>query len=316
MSEDYLQAQLQARRWQEWGPHAIVCHNGPLTRRQRLRAAAITVGDKGGLATRTALELHGFSGFDDPADGRLHVVHPRMSTVPSMPDLVVHESRRLVPGDLVVRQGIRATDAARSAIDMCAWQPSPRFAYAVLAAVVQQRLTTARLLTERLDAAGAIRHVRHMRAAIADIGAGAQTLGEIDIARVCRRHGLAEPHRQRMRRDSSGRRRYLDCEWDCDDGTVLVLEVDGLHHLEAAHWVRDMQRERAFVRPDRRVLRCANVELRVDPTDLVADLIANGVPRRFRRGGGTGRSGTCWQRKPRRYTRRWLTGWRPCRGSR
>ena len=51
VSEDYLQAQLQARRWQEWGPHAIVCHNGLLTRRQRLRAAAITVGDKGGLAT-------------------------------------------------------------------------------------------------------------------------------------------------------------------------------------------------------------------------------------------------------------------------
>jgi len=97
VSEDYLQAQLQARRWQEWGPHAIVCHNGLLTRRQRLRAAAITVGDKGGLATRTALELHGSSGFDDPADGRLHVVHPRASTVPSMPDLVVHESRRLVP---------------------------------------------------------------------------------------------------------------------------------------------------------------------------------------------------------------------------
>lgn len=290
VTQRYVDAQLRARRWQAWGPHAIVCHNGPLTRRQRLRAAAITVGDKGGLATRTALELHGFGGFGDSGDSgddRLHVLHPRASTVPSVPDLVVHESRRLVPEDLVVRGGIRATDAARSAIDMCAWQPSARFAYAVLAAVVQQRLTTARLLTERLDAAGAIRHVRHMRAAIADIGAGAQTLGEHDVARVCLRHGIAEPHRQRMRRDSSGRRRYLDCEWDCDDGTVLVLEVDGLHHLEAAHWVRDMQRERAFVRPGRRVLRCANVELRLDSADLAADLIANGVPRTLKLVTGT-----------------------------
>ncbi len=43
--------------------------------------------------------------------------------------------------------------------------------------------------------------------------------------------------------------------------------------------VSDMRRERAFVRPGRRVLRCANVEVRLDAVDLVADLIANGVPR-------------------------------------
>ena len=35
-----------------------------------------------------------------------------------------------------------------------------------------------------------------------------------------------------------------------------------------------------------------------------------------RRGGGTGRSGTCWPRTPHRCTRPWLQGWLPCRGSR
>ncbi len=40
-----------------------------------------------------------------------------------------------------------------------------------------------------------------------------------------------------------------------------------------------MRRERAFVRPGQRVLRCANVEIRLDSPDLLTDLIANGVPR-------------------------------------
>ncbi len=236
VTDGYLEAQLQARRWQPWGPHAVVLHNGPLTRRQRLQVALTHVGDKGGLAARTALEVHGFRGFGPEDDDRIHVVHPRGSSVLPMPDLVVHESRRLTAGDLVARRGLRATDAARLAIDMSAWQANPRLAYAVLAAAVQQRLTTARLLAERLDRAGAVRHAGHLRMAIADISAGAQTLGEMDVGRLCRQHGIAEPNRQRLRCDSAGRRRYLDCEWDCADGTVLILEIDGLHHLEAVHW--------------------------------------------------------------------------------
>ena len=100
--------------------------------------------------------------------------------------------------------------------------------------------------------------------AVQDIVQGSQTLGELDLVHYCRRHRIEPPNRQRIRRDSRGRRRYLDAEWDCSDGSVVV---------------EDMRRERAFVRPGQRVLRCANVEIRLDSPDLLTDLIANGVPR-------------------------------------
>ena len=44
--------------------------------------------------------------------------------------------------------------------------------------------------------------------------AGAHSLGELDVAAICRRHGLVSPHRQTSRRDQQGRWRFLDCEWD------------------------------------------------------------------------------------------------------
>ncbi len=260
LSESFIDAQLHARRWQAWGPLVIVMHNGPLTRVQLLWAAILHVGPRGCLAARTALEPHGFRGFDD---NRVHVVHPRATSVVEMPDLVVHESRRLVPSDITQRRGLRTMEGARAAIDLAAWQPSPRFACAVLAAVVQQRISTGRLLSATLVTVGRVRHARHMRMAVQDIVQGSQTLGELDLVRYCQRHRIEPPNRQRIRRDSRGRKRYLDAEWDCSDGSVVVLEVDGLHHVDAENWVEDMRRERAFVRPGRRVLRCANVEIRL-----------------------------------------------------
>jgi hypothetical protein len=57
----------------------------------------------------------------------------------------VHESRRLRPEFLIELGGLPCTDVARSAIDAAAWQPWPRFACALVAAVVQQRRPTCRI---------------------------------------------------------------------------------------------------------------------------------------------------------------------------
>jgi len=104
-----------------------------MTHGQLPHAALLHVGRKGCLAARSGLEAHGFAGF---ADERIHVVHPRATTVPPMPGLVVHESRRLVSSHIVHRRGLATTTAARSAVDMAAWQRHPRFACTVLAAAV------------------------------------------------------------------------------------------------------------------------------------------------------------------------------------
>jgi hypothetical protein len=148
----------------------------------------------------------------------------------------------------------------------------------VLAAVVQQRLCTAADLDAAMRTVGRVRHKQPMRLAIDDIAGGSEALSEIDVAAMCRRFDLRSPHRQRVRLDRSGRKRFLDCEWELPDGRVVVLEVDGSHHLRVEHWEADMRRERSVVASRRAVLRCSANEARYDQAALVADLTAVGVP--------------------------------------
>jgi hypothetical protein len=53
--------------------------------------------------------------------------------------IVVHESRRLKPEYHATVGSLPCTTSPRSAIDAAAWQQWPRFACAVVAAVVQAR---------------------------------------------------------------------------------------------------------------------------------------------------------------------------------
>jgi hypothetical protein len=103
-------------------------------------------------------------------------------------------------------------------------------------------------------------------------------LSEIDLARLCRKFGLAPPRQQSRRRGSNGQLRFLDAEWDLPDGQVLVLEVDGAHHLQVQHWEADMRREREVVISGRRVLRATSYEVRVEAGLVASDLAAAGVP--------------------------------------
>ena len=272
-----LEAQLATRRWSEYGPLTVLLRNCEPTRLQLRHAAALHVGDKGCLAAATALEVHGLQGFCD--DDQLHVLTPRASTVAPLPGLVVHESRRLRPEHIVMRAGLPMTGLERSVIDRGAWQRRPRFVYALLAASVQQWLTTANRLLAELRTVGQVRHVAHMRLAVHDIVGGSQALSEIDLVRFCRKHRLQPPEQQAIRRDARGKKRYLDAEWRLLDGSVLVLEVDGAHHIAVAYWTEDMKRGRQLFKPGRYVLRCGAHELRLQPAELAADLELAGVPR-------------------------------------
>ncbi len=130
-----------------------------------------------------------------------------------------------------------------------------------------------------LEALHPLRRSRAFRRLVGDLAGGAQSVAEIDVRRACRRAGVVPPHRQRLRVDRAGRRRYTDCEWDLPDGRVLVLEVDGAFHLEVSAYTSDMRRQRRLTTARRLVLRCSATELRHEPEQVMADLIALGVPR-------------------------------------
>jgi hypothetical protein len=274
-----IRSQLDAVRWRRHGDRTVVAHNHTPTRRQLMWIAVLDPTGCVCLGGVTALETAGFRFFGDEL-AFVHVVVQRGAKTWRHPTVKVHESRRLHPLDLDPSSEIPRTTVARSALDAAAWQPFPRYACALLAAVVQQRLCAVSDLEGEMRYVGRIRHKAHLRLALHDIAGGSHALSELDLMVVCRRFSLQAPVRQARRRDASGRLRFLDAEWRLPDGRSVVLEVDGSHHMLAEHWESDMRRERQVVAGGSVVLRATANELRLTPAAVVADLIAVGVPRR------------------------------------
>ncbi len=240
VTHDHVARQVEARRWRTLGRDVVVLHRGPLVQAARLWTAVLGAPPRAAIGSWTALELHGLHGWSREP---VHVVVSRGERAGPAPWVVVHESRRPAHDDIVMVRGLPVHRVERAAVDAAAWQPSWRTASGLVAAVVQQRLSTPHDLLEMLDAVGAVRHRRALRHALADIAGGTDSLAEIDFARLCRRAGLPEPTRQVRRRDARGRWRFLDVEWLLPDGRRLVVEIDGVGHLERERWYDDLLRD-------------------------------------------------------------------------
>ncbi len=268
---------VRAHRWRTWGPVVVLMDNGDLDVEQLRWAAVLSCGPRGALAAWTALQAHGLVGFERE---ELHVVVPRgdKCLAPRRGGgarLVVHESRRHVPDDVVVRRGrVPTHGAARAAVDAGAWATTDRAAAGVVIATVQQRLATPAQILDELDRAGRVRRARLLRAVLDDVVGGVRALSELDFARLCRDAGLPEPKRQRTRRDPQGRLRYLDVEWvRRRDRRKVVVEVDGRGHMRQSTWEDDSLRQNDVTIDDRAlVLRVPSSIVRTQPELVVAQL--------------------------------------------
>lgn len=277
VSRSLARANVAAQRWQRYGDQCVVTHNFEPTRAQWMWIALLDTRAPAALAGVTALEIASFTFFGDEMD-LIHIVVPRGTTYHRFPGVKIHESRRFGELDIVVSHGYPHTPFPRSALDGAAWQPYPRYACALLAAVVQQTICDAQELSAELRFVGRIRHKQPMRLAIQDIAGGAEALSEIDVAKLCRTSDLAEPDRQVFRCDADGRRRWLDNEWRLPDGSVVVLEVDGSHHMNVEHWGADKKRDRKETIRGRKVLRCTAYEARFEQREVANDLVSIGIP--------------------------------------
>jgi hypothetical protein len=160
-------------------------------------------------------------------------------------------------------------EASTALIIAAAGLPSARWACGLLAAGVQQRLTSAAALRGQLQTRDRTRHRRQLLAALYDIEGGSQALTEIDFVRLCRRYGLPSPIQQEVRHESTGRRRYLDATWRRKDGRLVVVEVDGALHLNSRTWWDDQLRQNDIALGGALVLRFPSAVIRDQP-DLVA----------------------------------------------
>lgn len=204
---------------------------------------------------------------------RVHLLVRRGARTRKFPWLKVHESRRFVP-ERDVHPASRPTRVRveRAVIDQASWSNACRRGCALVAAAVQQRLTTVERLLAELDQAGKIRFHRILRTTLNDVAGGSHALSELDLLKVCRQAALPKPERQLVRRDSAGRRRYLDAEVVLPDGTRLVLEADGAAHRDVDTWWDDQMRQNDVVIDGAVVLRFPAIVLRLRPDLVVAQL--------------------------------------------
>jgi very-short-patch-repair endonuclease len=239
-----------------------------MTENQRLWAAVLWAGPGAVLAGLTAARLdrlQGFSDRDASADRPIHLLVPSYRSVrrksPGLP-VVVHYSVALGPGDIHPLRQPPRTRIARSLVDAAAWMATDRGAQAVLAAGVQQRLVRVADLTAVVARNQRLPRRTIIKDTLNDIAGGAQALSELDFTRLLRQHRLPEPDRQAQRLDSSGRRRWLDAVWEV---ARLIVEVDGIHHMDAAQYWADMDRENDCILDGYRVLRFPAFIVRYNP---------------------------------------------------
>jgi hypothetical protein len=272
---EHVRNQVAARRWVIHTPRVVGTTTGALTWHQRCWLAVLHAGPRsllGGLSAGEALGLVGWH-----RETITVLVDDELAFEP-VEGVRFFRSRR--PFDLL--------RAPRSAIPSAALEPAlllwagydapTRAAHGVLAASVQQRLTTPDRLLTWIETLTPLRRAKPFKRTVGDLADGAQSVAEIDVRRLCRRFGLRLPDRQRQRVDRAGRVRWTDCEWILHDGTVLVLEVDGAFHIEVIQWGADLKRARSITTRQRLVVRCTAFELRHEMEDVARDLIGLGVP--------------------------------------
>jgi very-short-patch-repair endonuclease len=277
LSRKAVRHRVTSGRWQRIHRAVFVTHSGPVSDVQLRWAAVLAVGDHAVLGGLTAAQAWGLRGFESAA---IHLLlpashHPRVTP----PGVVLHRSRFHDDSDVLLVGRPPRTRTARSLVDAAQWARTDDLARSLIAAGFQQRLVTADAMGAALGRVPRARRRRLIETTILDSSGGAHSLAELDFLQLCRDNDLPEPTRQVVRRDATGRRRYLDAYFD---EWRLHVEVDGSQHLDVRQAWSDMRRQNDLWIAGDRVLRFPSWALRVEPQQVIAQvreaLIAAGWP--------------------------------------
>jgi hypothetical protein len=248
--------------WMQVTPHVFADREGDLTIAQLRVAAVLDCGPASLLAGRSALAEAGWRGQDEDV---VEVIAPRGSRHRAGPRprwLRVHR-----PEDEVRGWGSPArAPMGRAAVDAAAWARTAREAMFLLTSAVQQRLVTPEQIRRDLEGRSRVRNAPVIRGVLDSLVEGATTIGEAAFLRECRRRGLPMPRMQVALRGGPGRRRVVDAEFRTPDGRPVIVEIDGVGHLEVATWQDDLMRHNDLVADTGAILlRVSNWQVEHDP---------------------------------------------------
>lgn len=260
--------------WQRVTSQTYLARQGDITQAELRMAGVLEAGPDAALAGCSALVEAGWSG---PDDGYVHVLVARghrSRFVPPPAWLRVHST--IHPPQ---RLGFPTrVNAARAAIDAAAWAGSRRARMVTLTSAAQQRLVTVRELRRELAVRPRVRGAHAMHQILDDISGGSTSSGEVAFRRGCRARGLPDP-RMQVRRRAGGRMRCTDAEFHLPDGRLLIVEIDGVAHMDVSQWCDDLDRQNALAATTGAlVLRVTTWELREDAEPFFALLASLLIP--------------------------------------
>ncbi|MGB3761938.1 MAG: hypothetical protein WA966_01870, partial [Ornithinimicrobium sp.] len=211
----------------------------------------------------SALHASGLTGWTEPY---IHMTVPSGHRAHRLPGVRLH---RLDEAGPVVRRGLRRTVPEVAAIRAAHWAASDRAAATLLAMTMQQRLTQPERLIDAWAAVQRSPRRSLLDQVVRDVCRGAESLGELDFARLCRRRGIPEPSRQVLKRGRRGRI-YLDVAWE-DLG--VHVEIDGAQHSQGLNAVDDAVRHNDLAVHGTVNLRIPVLGLRLTP-EIFLDQVA------------------------------------------
>lgn len=256
-------------RWQRVLPGVYATFTGELSHDQRCRAGLLLVGSQGQLAGRTALQRYGLR-YLPVDDGLVHVLVPIDVKVASRAFVRVHRTGRTPPA--WVRGGLPVSPPEHAAILASRDVRSLQGARAMLAEVVQRRLTTLDRLQAVLDSGHSAGSALPRRVLV-DLAAGCRSAPECELrdlvmTRPALARGVRWNHRIRVR----GMWLVADACWP---ELRLVVEVDSIeHHGLGDGPERTARRRAALVADGWVVLSVSPRRIREQPEMVLAELEA------------------------------------------
>jgi hypothetical protein len=262
--------------WQWILPGVVVLHNGPVSERQRLRAALKYAGEGAVITGLTALRGKGVQGV--PEDSTVHILVGHRCRRTSTEFVVVERTRRLprsaVVGDLPV-----VLSAARAVIDACRRMRGLNAVRELVAAAVQQRHCTAKQLADELRSCQRRRTATANRV-LTEISAGIRSVAEAKAREILCRRGVPEPLWNAVLRTRAGD--FIGSPDGYWRDLALALEIDSTAwHLTPAKHRRTLAKHVRYTRRGISVLPYSPIELIDDPerfADAVAEALAAAVP--------------------------------------
>lgn len=232
LTRGQIDAQVARGAWARLGVHTVCVTGATLTGRAPWWRALWESGKHATLDGVTALLAAGLKGWDAR---HIEVTVPNNARIRPLDGVRHHQLRERTPD---VDTGLRRTRPEVAAVRAAQWAVSDAEAATILAMTIQQRLTSTTKLLQRWQDVGYSARRSVLDDVIKDICSGAQSLGELDFARMCRQRHLPEPDRQVLRTGTRGRV-YLDVFWEAEG---VHVEIQGVHHYLAPAPIDDALR--------------------------------------------------------------------------